>query len=240
MIRFPLSKVFSARPLVALLSAVVALAMTGTARGEILLEDRFETSSGTGAESVDKRVPQVGNPWSGNCVVESGRGLVHTGDGKGQMAYTRLNVPSNFKTLVVKIRYRPKNLIQFAFGFANSAPNVPVAEKTLVNDGVFWVNTSGINARVWGGLYGAGDYMEGGPVFIPGQQDEIVELTFQVENRPNGPYPCDLEVGRKSIASQEIASTVEPNFSHFFLQFRAGDDGNMPTTEVESIEVSSE
>jgi len=164
------------------------------------------------------------------------------------MAYTALELPSDCKALVVTIRYRPKHLRQFAFGFANKAPDPVFAEKSLFNNGVMWVNTAGINAWVWGGLYAEGRSVEAGPVFTPDRRDDVVELTFRVEVTPPGPYRCELDVGARSLISEDITSTEQPQFRYFFIQFRvANDEGrpdeqgsSIPTTEVESVVVSAE
>jgi hypothetical protein len=215
---------------------------------ETLLEDRFDSGGGSGSESVDMRLPQVGSPWSGNCAVEGGRGLVHTGEGRGQVAYTALSLPSDCKALVVTIRIRPKRVQQFAFGFANNAPDLARAEKTLFNTGVMWVNTTASKAWVRGGLYCEGQSVAAGPVFIPDRRDEVAEMTFRVQVTPPGPYRCDLEVGAKTLISEDMTATEQPRFNYFFIQFRPTNDerapdeqgSSVPTTEVESVVVTAE
>lgn len=218
--------------------AAVAVALTlSAARAEVLIEDSFGSSDGRQSESVPvfDHKPTTGPTWDGTAKVEDGNGLIADLALEFSSAFSEINVPQDFKKLIVKIRYRPMNGSQFAFGFANT--DAGLRRDFGYNRGLMWVNTSRNKATLHGGSYAEGGKVE--KVTIPTSKPipDLVEIEFEVENKdlPKIFYGR-LVANGKELVSQEITATEPPTFRFFFIQFR-GESGVTSQAVVERVSV---
>ena len=223
-----------------LVSAALALAFTlsSSAFGEVLLEDDFSPGSGESSpSSVAARHPSKGPNWEGMAMVKEG--LVHDQELVFSAAYSEINVPSDFKKLIVKICYRPMCGLQIGFGFANSAQNL--LDNRGPNAGLMWVNTAARQVMLHAGIYGSGENVEGLPIPSTVPIPKLVEMEFEVENPDTGTYLGRIVANGQELASQEVTPTQPPTFRYFFIQFR-GEEGKAPNqaiVEHVSVEVES-
>ncbi len=220
------------------MSAIIALAfsVSSSALGEVLIEDDFSPPSGESSpSSVEDRHPSKGPNWEGTAMVQDG--LVHDQQQVFSAAFSEITPPSDFKKLIVKIRYRPKCGMQFAFGFANTTQ--ALRDNRGSNAGLMWVNTVARNVSLHAGIYGTGERIEG--ILIPSTTPipELVEMEFEVENRGTGAFLGHIVANGKELVSQDVKPTVAPTFRYFFIQFRGevGKDPNKAIVEHVSVEL---
>jgi hypothetical protein len=221
------------------LSAALALTLSlGSARAEVLLEDTLRLAPGQSAPaSVAGRDPAKGPTWGGTAMVEDGKGLVHDPQSTFSAAYSEVHAPQDFKKLIVRIRYRPINGLQFGFGFANS--DAGLRQNLGNNMGVMWVNTSARKVFLHAGVYGSGGKIE--DLQIPSQQPipDSVEMEFGIENVDDPKiFLGRIMANGQELASQEVVATEQPTFRFFFIQFRGeGGQSSQATVEHVSVEV---
>ncbi len=202
-------------------AAIAILFSLGSAKAQVLIRDDF--SSNTPAEpvltNVAGRHPIEGPTWEGSAQVDGGTGLVADKANPNSTAFSAINVPSDFKKLSVKIRYRLGKLQQLAFGFANSDQGLK-KEKGRSNQGLVWVNIGGKRANLIAGKYSSGEKVEN--LIIPPSSlaHDAVEITLEVENREEGAPFARLTAYEKELAAQTLKPTEQPTFKYFFIQFR--------------------
>jgi hypothetical protein len=220
------------------LLAAVALALSlGSARGGILIEDDFiPATGGSSPASVAGRHPSKGPDWEGTAMVQDG--LVHDQQEVFSAAFSEIEAPSDFKKLIVKIRYRPRCGLQLAFGFANSADALRNNDRRDYNAGLMWVNTVGRVVGLAAGVYADGEGVTGLPIPSNTPIPDLVEMEFEVENQGTRAYPGRIVANGKEIVSQDVTPTEAPTFRYFFIQFRGveGQDPNQAIVEHVSVE----
>ena len=221
-----------------LLSAALALSLTlsSSAFGEMLIEDDFSAASGESSpSSIVDRHPSKGANWEGTAMVKEG--LVHDQQQDFSAAFSEINPPSDFKKLIVKIRYSPKCGMQFAFGFANTTQ--ALRDNRGPNAGLMWVNTAAKNVTLHAGKYGTGEKIENLNIPSTTLIPELVEMEFEVENRGTGAFLGHIVANGQELVSQDVKPTEAPTFRYFFIQFRgeAGKDPNKAIVEHVSVEL---
>ncbi|MFZ4777976.1 MAG: hypothetical protein ACOYM3_21615 [Terrimicrobiaceae bacterium] len=227
-------------PITHTLAAILALTLSlGTARAEVLLEDTFSSSPGQSAPaSVAGRDPAKGPKWDGTAMVDGGKGLVHDPKLLFSAAFSEINVPQDFKKLIVKIRYQPVNGRQFGFGFANT--DAGLRENLGDNRGLMWAGMVNRQACILAGIYGSGEGAEGLPIPSEEPIPRLVQMEFEIENVGDPrTFLGRLVVNGTQLVAQEVLATEPPTFRFFFIQFR-GEDGESSQAIVEEVSVEVE